>query len=153
MCVFSQEEGSLLDEAAVRQRFRQARVARLATVDEKGSPHVVPICFAYDGRAFYTAVDRKPKRVPPEELARVRNIQARPQVALVVDKYTDDWKQLWYILVHGRASLLAAGEKEEQEQARTMLRDKYRQYADGMLSEEALLIRILPERIVSWGQA
>lgn len=141
----------MLDEATVQEKLRQARVARLGTVDADGSPHVVPICFAYDGRAFYTAVDRKPKRVPPEQLTRVRNIQARPQVALLVDKYTDDWKQLWYILVRGRASLLIAS--EEQAQARKMLRDKYRQYAEGMLSEDALLIRILPERIVSWGQA
>jgi PPOX class probable F420-dependent enzyme len=140
-----------LDEATVQEKLRRARVARLATVDADGSPHVVPICFAYDGGVFYTAVDRKPKRVLPEELARVRNIHARPQVALLVDKYTDDWKQLWYILVRGRASLLAAG--EEHVQARTMLRDKYRQYVEGMLSEDALLIRILPERNVSWVQA
>ena len=38
-----------------------ARVARLATVDPDGRPHVVPICFALDGDTLYTAVDEKPK--------------------------------------------------------------------------------------------
>jgi PPOX class probable F420-dependent enzyme len=141
-----------LDEAAVRQQLRQARVGRLATVDAEGRPHMVPVCFTYDGQAFYTAVDRKPKRVPPEQLARVQHIQARPQVALLVDKYTDDWKQLWYILVRGRASLLAAPDEQERQQAQKMLTDKYPQYKEGMLVEDALVIRILPEQILSWGQ-
>lgn len=113
---------------------------------------MVPICFVYDGRAFYTALDRKPKRVPPEELVRVRNIQTRPQVALLVDHYAEDWKQLWYILVRGQASVLTAEDKEEQERARKMLREKYRQYEEGLLSEDALIIRMLPEQVVSWGK-
>jgi len=141
-----------MDDEEVQARLKGARVARLATVDAEGRPQMVPICFAYDGRAFYTAVDRKPKRVPAEELARVRNIRARPQVALLVDEYTEDWGQLWYILVRGRASVLAAEDEEEQKRARKMLRDKYQQYEEGLLSEDALIIRILPEQVVSWGQ-
>ena len=38
--------------AAVRRKLRQARVARLATFDARGRPHIVPICFAYDGKIF-----------------------------------------------------------------------------------------------------
>src|SRR5581483_1409614 len=100
-----------------------SRVARLATVDERGYPHLVPVCYATDGRAFYSALDAKPKRVPPERLRRVRNIAANPRVALLFDHYEEDWRRLRYVMVQGRAELLAAG--PEREAARGLLRDKY----------------------------
>jgi nitroimidazol reductase NimA-like FMN-containing flavoprotein (pyridoxamine 5'-phosphate oxidase superfamily) len=65
----------------VQKILREARVARLATLDRKGRPHIVPVCFAYDGKRFYTAVDEKPKRVPRERLARLGNIRALPRVS------------------------------------------------------------------------
>src|SRR2546430_17050206 len=83
------------------------RVARLATADADGIPHVIPVCYAFDGEHFYTPLDEKPKRVAGSKLRRVRNIQARPEVALVIDQYDDDWSRLGYVLVQGRAELLA----------------------------------------------
>lgn len=124
-------------------------MARLATVDARGRPHVVPICFAFDGRAFYTAVDVKPKRVAPERLARVRHIRRNPNVALLVDEYREDWNRLWFVLVRGRARLLRAG--KERQRARRLLRKKYRQYAGGRLPDDAPIIRIVPTRTISWG--
>src|SRR5207248_7098672 len=82
------------------------RVARLATTDATGRPSVVPICYADDGRAIYSALDQKPKRVAPAALRRVRNLLAHPEVALLVDDYAEDWSQLAYLLVRGHAALL-----------------------------------------------
>src|SRR5207245_8487824 len=82
------------------------RVARLATADADGNPHVIPVCYAFDGTHFYTPLDEKPKRVSETKLRRVRNIEVRPQVALVIDRYDDDWSQLGYVLIQGRAELL-----------------------------------------------
>jgi hypothetical protein len=66
----------------VQKILKEARVARLAALDRKGRPHIVPVCFAYDGKRFYTAVDEKPKRVPRERLARLENIPgAAPRFA------------------------------------------------------------------------
>jgi PPOX class probable F420-dependent enzyme len=96
----------LLISDKIKAKLKEARVARLATLDAQGGPHMVPICFAYDGKVFYTAVDRKPKRVAPERLVRLRHIQAEPQVALLIDQYEEDWTQLWYILVRGKAKLI-----------------------------------------------
>ena len=62
--------------------LREARVARLATADAGGQPHVVPVCFAVDGRTIYTPLDEKLKRVAPRRLRRVRNIEANPRIAL-----------------------------------------------------------------------
>ncbi len=133
----------------LQAKLKSARIARLATVDEKGRPHLVPICFVHDGRTFYTAVDVKPKRVAPEKLARVRHIRANPKVALLIDDYQEDWSRLWFILIRGTARLLPRG--KEQKKARRLLRKKYRQYRAGMLPEEAPVIRIRPTHTIWWG--
>jgi PPOX class probable F420-dependent enzyme len=134
----------------LRKKLTKARVARLATVNANGRPHVVPICFVYDGAMFYTAIDRKPKRVNAERLVRVRNIEETGEVALVIDEYSEDWGRLWYVLVRGRARRVTRA--PERTRAIRMLRRKYRQYAEGMLGQDAFVIRIVPRGIRAWGR-
>jgi PPOX class probable F420-dependent enzyme len=133
-------------------KLEEARIARLATLDTQGRPHIVPVCFVYAGSVFYTAVDRKPKSVAPEKLARLRHIAAAPQVALLIDEYSEDWAQLWFILIRGHGNLIAPSAHQERAGAIRRLKEKYPQYAAGMLSDDAPLIRITPERISSWGK-
>jgi PPOX class probable F420-dependent enzyme len=137
---------------AVQAKLEQARVARLATFDAKRGPHIVPVCFTYDGKVFYTAIDQKPKRVAPERLARLQNIRAEPQVALLIDKYDEDWTQLWYILIRGNAKLIPKSAHKERAWAIGKLRAKYPQYVERMLADDAPIIRITPERTTSWGK-
>jgi PPOX class probable F420-dependent enzyme len=99
-------------------------VARLATIDPDGRPHLVPIVFALDGETLYTAVDRKPKRSP--RLRRIENARSRPDVTILVDHYEEDWDRLWWIRLRGRARVLDGG--EERERALELLRRKYPQY-------------------------
>jgi PPOX class probable F420-dependent enzyme len=136
---------------AVQKILKNARVARLATSDARSRPHLIPVCFVYDGKLFYTAVDQKPKRVPPERLARLQNIRAVPRVALLIDEYQEDWTQLWYILIRGKARLIPKSAHKERARAIRKLRAKYPQYARGMLADDAPIIRITPERTTSWG--
>ena len=133
----------------VRAKVEAARVARLATLDAKRRPHLVPICFAYDGTVFYSAIDRKPKRVAPNRLARLKNINKMPRVALLVDHYDEDWTLLWYVLVRGEAELVSA--PAERKMAIQCLRAKYPQYSPEMLEDDAPLLRITPQRITAWG--
>jgi PPOX class probable F420-dependent enzyme len=132
------------------QDFIQAhRVARLATADAQGQPFAVPICYAFDGQFIYSALDEKPKTVEPTRLKRVRNIQANPRVALVIDEYAEDWRMLAYIQLRGRADLLAV-ETEAHAGAVRMLRAKYPQYEQMAIDQQPIL-RITPEAIVTWG--
>ncbi len=130
---------------------RGQRVGRLATADADGHPHVVPVCYAFDGERFYTPLDEKPKRVAGKELRRVRNIEARHEASLVIDQYDDDWSRLGYVLVYGRADLLAPGDLLHGK-ALALLRERYAQYRE-MELERQLVIVITPERVVSWGPA
>jgi PPOX class probable F420-dependent enzyme len=133
-----------------RAKVEAARVARLATLDANREPHMVPICFSYDGSVFYTAIDRKPKRVAPTQLTRVKNISATPQVALLIDQYDEDWTRLWYVLVRGEAELVSGD--AERKRALAQLRAKYLQYDAGMLADDAPILRITPQRITTWGK-
>lgn len=134
----------------VEAKLKEARVARLATFNAKSGPHIIPICFTYDGNFFYTAIDQKSKRVAPERLARLRNIRALPKVALLIDKYDEDWTQVWYILVRGHAKLVPRSKHKERASAIRELRGKYPQYSRGMLADDAPIIRITPDRTISW---
>jgi coenzyme F420-0:L-glutamate ligase / coenzyme F420-1:gamma-L-glutamate ligase len=124
------------------------RVAHLTTVDSSGIPSVVPVCFATDGATIYSALDAKPKRVAPTALWRVRNLLARPEVALLVDDYAEDWAHLSYLLIHGTATLIAPG-LPEHERAVALLREKYAQYAT-MPIEAQPVIAIRPQTARFW---
>jgi PPOX class probable F420-dependent enzyme len=106
------------------ERLTAARVARLATTDPDGRPHLVPIVFALEGDVLYSAVDRKPKR--STTLRRIENARSRPDVTVLVDHYDEDWGQLWWIRLRGRARVLDGG--EEREHALALLQEKYPQY-------------------------
>lgn len=125
------------------------RVARLATADSGGAPYIVPICFAFDGALIYSAIDLKPKRVGGKALKRVRNILENPQVAIVIDDYSEDWSELAYVMIRGKADVIVK-ECEERERAEALLRAKYPQY-ELLLQPGCAIIRIAPERVVSWG--
>src|SRR5262249_59740552 len=124
---------------AVRRRLKKARVARLATINARGQPHIVPICFVLDGMAIYTALDRKPKRVQAARLRRVRNIAATGRAALVIDEFSEDWTRLWYVLLQGRARMVTAS--SQRARGIRLLRRKYPQYAGGMLADDGVVIR------------
>jgi PPOX class probable F420-dependent enzyme len=136
---------------AIAALATESRVARLATVDDTGYPHLVPVCYATDGKTYYSALDAKPKRLPPERLKRVRNIRANSRVALLFDHYEEDWRQLRYVMVQGQAELLSTG--PEWETARGLLTAKYPQYGAMPLDTRGLMIKIVPQRVVSWSAA
>lgn len=122
----------------------------MATVDQSGIPLVVPICFVFDGKYFFTPIDKKPKRVSPIKLKRIRNITNNPNVSVVIDYYEEDWSKLYYIIIEGRAEVLFTG--EEYENSLKLLTEKYEQYRvmdlPGLF---APVIKIQPEKIISWG--
>jgi PPOX class probable F420-dependent enzyme len=105
--------------------FATARVARLATVDPAGRPHIVPIVFAVSGGTIYTAVDAKPKR--HARLRRLANIAAEPRVAVLADHYDEDWSALWWVRADGEARLVDAG-SDEARRAIELLVERYPQY-------------------------
>jgi coenzyme F420-0:L-glutamate ligase / coenzyme F420-1:gamma-L-glutamate ligase len=128
--------------------IRAARVAHLATASRNIQPHVIPICFVFDGKYFYSPIDEKPKRTSPAKLKRLINIQANPQAALVIDRYSEVWKHLAYVLIFGKAKILYRGAAHAGAVRR--LRRKYPQYRQ-MAIHISPMIQIRPVRWIFWG--
>src|ERR671921_749110 len=122
--------------------IRDRRVGRLATADGHGTPSVVPVVYASftldDEPVIAIAIDEKPKG-DPRALRRVRNILERPEVALVVDEYREDWDALAWVLVRGAANLIEPGDAGHAE-ALAALRQKYLQYASMRLEARPLIL-------------
>ena len=134
------------DEAPLG-RAGAAPVARLATIDADGRPHLVPCCFALDGEVAYSVVDHKPKR--STALRRLDNIRAHPDVCLLVDHYEDDWSALWWVRLDGTARVVADG--PEHERAIALLCAKYPQYRAVRPSGPVVAIDVAATR--SWSAA
>jgi len=121
-----------------KSRFAGSPVARLATSTPDGVPHLVPVVFAVDEDVVYTAVDAKPKTT--QRLRRLANIEANPQVSLLVDHYADDWTRLWWVRVDGLAAIHHDGETLHA--GYRLLRAKYAQYQSVPLDGPVIAVSV-----------
>jgi PPOX class probable F420-dependent enzyme len=130
------------------RRFLARRmVGHLATADRRAAPHVVPVCFALADAALYITIDEKPKRTGAP-LKRLRNIAENPAVAVVVDRYDDDWARLGWVMLRGAAEILTGG--TEHARAQALLRARYPQLrAMDIAALPVIAVRL--ERVSSWG--
>jgi PPOX class probable F420-dependent enzyme len=132
----------------VRQFLADRRIAHLATADRSAIPHVVPVCFAVHGDNLYVTIDEKPKRKPGPTLKRLKNIAENPAVAVVVDRYDEDWSSLGWVMLHGHAEILIQG--AEHDDAQLQLRSRYPQLeAMSICKHPVIAVRI--RRTTSWG--
>ena len=120
-----------LSPETIRHQLDRWPVARLATIGVEGRPHLVPIVFSRVGKCLWSPVDGKPKS--GGVLARVSNIRARPDVGLLLEQYTSDWKQLWWIRIEARGRVVQPKVPTEDaafQAALAALSVKYPQYGD-----------------------
>lgn len=133
----------------VRRTLEQARHGYLSTASAAGEPHLQPVVFQVVGEAVYIAIDEKPKTTL--RLRRLTNIESNPQFALLVDHYSDDWSELWWVLLRGPAEVWWPSQWSEDEARPVIaaLRWKYPQY-EAMRLEDRPLLKLTPERVNSW---
>ncbi len=120
--------------------LRRMELCRLATVDSQCRPHVVPVCYVFLDGAFYIVTDPGTKKH--------RNLERNPYAALVVDVY----KPNRAVMVEGKVELLTSG--EEFRRVSELFYQKFEWARRDPWDEgEAVLIKLIPERKVSWGLA
>ena len=124
------------------------RVARLATADAAGRPHVVPICYLLRGDSVYFTIDEKPKRKAGANLKRLANLRENPRAALLVDRYDEDWSRLGWVMLQGRAEVLETG--PEHDLAQAGLRARYPQLA-AMRIGHLPVVAIRIDHAAGWG--
>jgi PPOX class probable F420-dependent enzyme len=131
--------------AEARRRFAAATLAHLATADERGRPHLVPMVFVLREETIYSAVDAKPKRT--RSLRRLANVAANPRVAVLVDHYAEDWESLWWVRADGTGRVLDATDAEGRE-ALALLSARHAQYREQPPAGPVLAIDV--ERWSGW---
>jgi PPOX class probable F420-dependent enzyme len=126
-------------------------VARLSTVTPAGLPHSIPICFALSGLdIIYTPIDSKPKSSSKKTLTRINNIINNDEVVVLFDRYSEDWNELGYVMVKGKASIVQ--NHYENLDAVTLLEGKYRQYREeNYLPLDPTVIKVKIYDYTSWG--
>ena len=130
----------------IRSIIKKIRVARLSTVDEASQPYSIPVVFIYYKNSFFIPLDEKSKSTKTSELRRVKNIEHNPQVCLLIDEYTDNWNDLFYILIKGTAELF--DDKYTLKYIHKLLVSKYPQYMKIGLGDSC--IRINPTKVTIW---
>ena len=128
-----------MDAEEARTLFASAPVARLATCDAAGQPHLVPITFALDGEAIVTAVDHKPKRTA--RLRRLANIAANPRVSVLADHYEDDWARLWWARADGTARVVEPDAPGHGDVV-ALLVERYEQYREQPPDGPAIVVAV-----------
>ena len=107
----------------MRRKVAEARVARVGTLDERGSIHLVPVVYVVDGDTWYSPSDAGPRPVK-----RLRNVLGDPRVSILIDEYDEAWSRVWWVRLRGRGRMVESG--AEKERARRLLGAKYPQFAD-----------------------
>ena len=136
-------------EPQIRRFIEIHRVAHLATANAQGRPSVIPICYAFPDAVFYSVIDEKPKTVSSNQLQRIQNIRSNPNVALVIDDYSEDWEALAYLHVRCLAEILEPDTTQEHSVAIIALRARYPQYSS-MQIDARPVIKLVPQQVRFW---
>ncbi len=134
--------------AEIRRFIDAQRVARFATADGNGQPHVVPVCYCLLQQDFYFSIDDKPKRTKTG-LRRIRNIEQNARVSVVIDHYEDDWQRLGWVMLNGRAEILLDG--DEHDSAQSALMERYPQLRQMDIAGLPVIVTRV-ENVRHWGR-
>jgi len=131
--------------------IKGAKVARLATVDQKSHPYVVPVVFVFHENSFFIPLDEKVKTVNARKLKRVKNIEKNPNVTLLIDKYQNDWKKLFFLMIHGKAIVIDGKNSKIMDEVHKLFISKYPQYKKIGVGNSC--IKINPTKVTFWNNS
>lgn len=131
--------------------IKGVKVARLATVDQKSHPYVVPVVFVFHENSFFIPLDEKVKTVNARKLKRVKNIEKNPNVTLLIDKYQNDWKKLFFLMIHGKATMIDGKNIKLLDKIHKLLISKYPQYKKIGIGNSCIMIN--PIKVTFWNNS
>ena len=130
--------------------IKGAKVVRLATVDQKSHPYVIPVVFVFYENSFFIPLDEKIKTVNSKKLKRVKNIEKNPNVTLLIDKYQNDWKNLFFLMIQGKAKMID-GNSKLMDKIHKLLISKYPQYKKIGIGNSCITIN--PTKVTFWNNS
>jgi PPOX class probable F420-dependent enzyme len=135
------------------ETLNNSKIARLATVDpENNQPYLVPVVFVFNGYNIFIPIDDKPKKTGnSNQLKRVKNIQKNPNISFLIDTYDDDWNNLSYLMIQGKARIVVNRLKDIDtiKTAHSLLSEKYLQYKNLVgMGDSCIVIDI--QKVIKW---
>ncbi len=121
--------------------LREPNVAVLATVDSKGRAHAAPVWYLYEDGVFIISTGRGSQKH--------RNIEAHPDVCLVVDRRTLPY---YAVMVHGRAETGPGLSEEERLRlaVRYLGEERGRAYIARTQGENSISVRLRPRKVIEY---
>jgi PPOX class probable F420-dependent enzyme len=127
--------------------FAKGNICRLATLDERGWPYVVPVWFEFDesdGGFWF---------IPRRKSAWATHIQADPRVSFTID---DDGAPYRKFMAQGRGTIVegpnigGAWVPIAERMSRRYLGPRGPEYLEPTLNQPRWLIKVIPEKVISW---
>ena len=120
-----------------------ARVCRVATLEDAGRSHCVPVCPVFDGKLLYFASDKNARKI--------KNIERNPGVTLEFDDYSEAWSGLRGVVIQGEGKIVSNGRLFRK--IRGLLYTKFPQYEEESPIEDrdSAIVEVTPARAFSWG--
>ena len=124
--------------------LKKEKILHLATIDEKNSPHIVPVWYMYSAKKIYVGTNTKTEKA--------KNIKNSKKVSFCVDVGVNAPK-IFGVMAKGTAKLIKEKSTVNRIAKRILLR--YFKTLDGKSARELLedtdcIIEISPKEFVKW---
>ncbi len=124
--------------------LKTQKVLRLATIDQSGNPHIVPVWYLYSGRKFYIGTNTKTQKA--------KNVKRNRQVSFCIDVGIHSPK-IYGVMGRGTAKIVL-DKNTVSRLAKRILKRYYRtlenKSAKELLDETDCILEILPKKLSVW---
>ena len=123
--------------------IKSQKILRLATVDKKGMPYVVPVWYLYKNGNFYVGTNNSTKKA--------KNVRKNPKVSFCVDLGVHS--PIIGVMGIGNAKLILRKNDVARIAKKVLLRyfkNLNNRSAQELLSQTDCIIKIVPKKITSW---
>ncbi len=123
---------------------RSQKILRIATIDSKGMPHIVPVWYRYSSGKFYIGTNTK--------TAKARNIRQNPRVSFCIDVGVNS-PDIRGVMGTGRARLILEKARVRPIAKKILLRyfrSLKNRSAQYLLDDTDCVIEVTPKSMTSW---
>lgn len=122
--------------------LKSQKVLRLATIDDRGVPHIVPVWYWYNKKIYIGSYTRTKK---------ARNIKKNPNVSFCVDVGVHS-PDIYGVMGTGKAKLILDEKIVKKIAKKILLRyfDSMTKSAKELLDDTDCIIEIVPKKVTFW---
>ena len=124
--------------------IKKQKILRLATIDSKGIPHIVPVWYSYNSGKFYVGTNTRTKKA--------KNLKKNKRIAFCIDEGIRS-PNIYGIMETGIANLILEKNKVSKIAKKILLRyfkTLENKSAQELLDDTNCIIEITPKKFYVW---